>query len=92
MSFLDLRPYKVYVPSYWDPKTEDHVCDIEMTSIPSKEDILEALFKAGQYNYPDKEYESNLKVERPSGWCYKPLLVMKTKPCLELVWKIVPKT
>lgn len=92
MSYSELRSYKVYAPCYWDKDSEEYICDIQLSSIPSKQDILNALNKAGHYSYPNEEYEKKLKIERPDGWCYKTILVLKTDQFSEIVWKIVPKT
>lgn len=94
MSISWPRRYKLFTPSVWNENEDDYVCDIEMSSMPSKQDILDALKKANQIDnrfYYDTNYTDKIKIDRPDGWHYKKILVFEIlSNTEELIWKIFP--
>lgn len=89
MNFSQPHRYRLCTPGYWDDESDNHVCDVMMSSMPSRDDIIRALRQANEINDLAKEYIDSLTIERPDGWYYKKILIYSytsDKP----VWKFVP--
>lgn len=89
MSFSQPHRYKLTVPAYWADGQDDYICDLMMSSMPSREDIIDALRKSDELSGYTADYIDNLRIERPDGWYYKTILIFNNSHHKPL-WKIVP--
>ena len=90
MSFSQPHRYKLYLPSYWNDGHDDYRCDVMMSSMPSREDVISALRQCNELDGYSAEYVNSLRVERPDGWHYKKLLIYGASKDTKPVWKFVP--
>jgi hypothetical protein len=90
MSFSQPRRYEIKVPVVWGDAHDEYLCDIMMSAIPSKEDIIDVLRKNGELRGYKEESIEKMRIERPDGWFYKTILVFGDTSSVAL-WKIVPK-
>lgn len=85
MKFSDPHRYKLYSPCYYWDGDDVYSCDIMMSSMPSKEEIIQVLAKLNKID--PSSCVSKISIERPSGWYYKTIIVLEEK---RIIWKIIP--
>lgn len=89
MSFSQPHRYKLMIPAYWVDGQDDYRTDVMMSSMPSRDEVIEALRKANELDGYSAEYIDNLRVERPNGWYYKKILIYSSSSNKPL-WKFEP--
>lgn len=91
MTFSQPHKYKLYIPSYWSDSENaaEFRCDVMMSSMPSREDILNALRSAGELEGYSVDYIEGLKIVRPDGWYYKKILIY-TLTSNKPIWQFIP--
>lgn len=93
MSFSQPHRYKLYIPSYWadNENAREYRCDVMMSSMPSREDILNELRKVGELEGYSQDYIDGLHIDRPDGWYYKKILIYSVKTDKRVaLWQFVP--
>jgi hypothetical protein len=77
------------IPTYWADGQDDYRTDVMMSSMPSRDEVIDALRKADELSGYSADYIDNLRVERPDGWYYKKILIYNSSsPKPE--WKFEP--
>lgn len=89
MSISQPHRYKLYISSYWNKDYEEYKCELMMSAMPSRDDVIAVLRNLKELENYSSEYIGDLVVERPSGWYYKTILVYNKKNSQNL-WKMVP--
>lgn len=90
MSFSQPHRYKLCIPSYWKDEKDEQVCMIMMSSMPSRDDVLDALRGADQLEGYSSDYIDSLRIERPDGWHYKKILIYGPTTSELPLWKFEP--
>jgi len=89
MSFSQPHRYKLMIPTYWADGQDDYRTDVMMSSMPSRDEVIDALRKADELSGYSADYINSLRVERPDGWYYKKILIYNSSsPKPE--WKFEP--
>ena len=89
MSYSQPRRYLLYyVAGYWEQKQE--IGNVYMSSMPSRDEVLEALKNSNQFDGFTSEYINNLLIDRPLGWYYKLIRVCANKDANECIWQFEP--
>lgn len=89
MSFSLPHRYKLYIVSYWSADQDNYHSDVMMSSMPSREEILQALRNCDQLEGYADEYIDGLKIHRPDGWYYKKILIYSYSSDNPF-WKFIP--
>lgn len=89
MSFSQPHRYKLVNPTYWANGQDEHIADVMMSSMPSKDEVIEALRKTDELSGLSADYVDNLRIERPDGWYYKKILIYSDSTA-KPNWKFEP--
>lgn len=75
---------------YWGDEYSYHIGYVYMPSIPSSNDIFDALRQHGQLKNLNKEYVDGLSIDRPDGWNYKKIKIYENSNKHKCVWIFEP--
>ena len=91
MNFSQPCRYMLFDASdMWSTTNDRKIGYVYMSSMPSKEDILQVLQDENQLNGISEEYINNLIVVRPNGWYYKKIEICSKNDPLTYIWKFEP--
>ena len=91
MSVLEQKRYKLFsVAGYWSDEYAQELGDVYMSSMPSKDDIFDALRKNNQFEGLSKDYIDGLTIDRPNGWNYKVIKIYAYGNKDRFLWKFEP--
>jgi beta-xylosidase len=91
MSFSQPHRYKLYCTAgAWSEEYAQEIGYIHMSSMPSKDQIFNALKGANQFDGLNQHYIDGLLIDRPNGWYYKQIKIYAYGDKNRCIWKFEP--